>query len=440
MLLPFIFLTLLTMMLNDSNSISFPDCTKCLDYDSRSESHWKKISSKRRLLNVSMDKKSNFMKKQDSNLFSKWEHAISPILSLSTIFPPLCDHETSQQNTNHGKRVLCIPHTRAEEIFHFLNKTLDHPDVFITTHIFDDSISVLVCWYDCDLTKTHFILLQPILQRFNLTTMDIFFVTNSHPIYKSLYAIKSMHIFLHSFETVYLFSTSFICHLPETQTSVTKVIQNFGRMHSIEFDPVLNCYKCTLANIRTAFTICKFHHFNTQSFEFYACHTPIEAKNLRSKLIYRSLKTEINNLTKLHVKRNIDSKEIIPTNSSLTLTKISSDICIAKIRAGEDNRMTILIRNIPNQIKYQQLKKVIDTVSHEKYSNLHLSINRINLQNFGYAFISFKSPIYIIKFYHYFHNHRWKEYQSTKICSLAYANDQELKLPMDRHKSTVIKR
>ncbi|KAH3663769.1 hypothetical protein OGAPHI_005172 [Ogataea philodendri] len=99
-------------------------------------------------------------------------------------------------------------------------------------------------------------------------------------------------------------------------------------------------------------------------------------------------------------------------------------IDIAKIRSGQDQRTTLMIRNVPNKINHNELKEYIDLTSKNLYDFLYLRVDFENHCNVGYAFISFTDPKHIIKFYLARGGKRWNKFNSEKVCEMSYARVQ----------------
>ncbi|KAH8522396.1 hypothetical protein H0E87_003141 [Populus deltoides] len=79
------------------------------------------------------------------------------------------------------------------------------------------------------------------------------------------------------------------------------------------------------------------------------------------------------------------------------------ELDIDRILRGEDNRTTLMIKNIPN-----------------KYTSKML----LNKCNVGYAFINMIDPSQIIPFYQAFNGKKWEKFNSEKVALLAYARIQ----------------
>ncbi|CAD8097975.1 unnamed protein product [Paramecium sonneborni] len=82
----------------------------------------------------------------------------------------------------------------------------------------------------------------------------------------------------------------------------------------------------------------------------------------------------------------------------------------------QDERTTIMIKNIPNKYTVQMLQDLIDLQHHDSYDFLYLPIDFKNKCNMGYAFINFIHPHYIVQFYKEFHDNGWPHFNSEKIC------------------------
>ncbi|KAL2329701.1 hypothetical protein Fmac_017282 [Flemingia macrophylla] len=100
------------------------------------------------------------------------------------------------------------------------------------------------------------------------------------------------------------------------------------------------------------------------------------------------------------------------------------ELDIDRIKKGEDNRTTLMIKNIPNKYTSKMLLAAIDEHHRGTYDFVYLPIDFRNKCNVGYAFINMTSPGLIIPFYHVFNGKRWEKFNSEKVASLAYARIQ----------------
>ena len=104
--------------------------------------------------------------------------------------------------------------------------------------------------------------------------------------------------------------------------------------------------------------------------------------------------------------------------------KQKQKVDIIEIISGKDRRTTLMLRNIPNKYKLNDLVKEIDKSFWGKYDYINLPIDYERKTNLGYAFINFVEPLHIILFYETYHNKRWLLYKSDKKMDMAYADKQ----------------
>ncbi|XP_052205266.1 protein MEI2-like 4 isoform X2 [Diospyros lotus] len=100
------------------------------------------------------------------------------------------------------------------------------------------------------------------------------------------------------------------------------------------------------------------------------------------------------------------------------------ELDIERIMRGEDNRTTLMIKNIPNKYTSKMLLAAIDERHRGTYDFIYLPIDFKNKCNVGYAFINMTDPSLIIPFYQAFNGKKWEKFNSEKVASLAYARIQ----------------
>ena len=64
-----------------------------------------------------------------------------------------------------------------------------------------------------------------------------------------------------------------------------------------------------------------------------------------------------------------------------------------------EERTVVLIRNIPNRYKLEDLQNVISTYVDEEYTVLRLPIDGFTKRNLGYAFVNFSDSHEVLKLY-----------------------------------------
>lgn len=90
-------------------------------------------------------------------------------------------------------------------------------------------------------------------------------------------------------------------------------------------------------------------------------------------------------------------------------------------------RATIMIKNIPNKYNQEMLLRKINTSFQGMYDFLYLPIDFKNKCNLGYAFVNFTDSKSAADFYEAFHNQRWSEFNSKKVCEITYGRVQGIK-------------
>ncbi|KAL6969193.1 hypothetical protein U1Q18_028917 [Sarracenia purpurea var. burkii] len=105
-------------------------------------------------------------------------------------------------------------------------------------------------------------------------------------------------------------------------------------------------------------------------------------------------------------------------------SKKQFELDIDRIMRGEDNRTTLMIKNIPNKYTSKMLLAAIDERHRGTYDFIYLPIDFKNKCNVGYAFINMTDPSLIIPFYQAFNGKKWEKFNSEKVASLAYARIQ----------------
>ncbi|KAJ4720316.1 Protein MEI2-like [Melia azedarach] len=100
------------------------------------------------------------------------------------------------------------------------------------------------------------------------------------------------------------------------------------------------------------------------------------------------------------------------------------ELDVDRIMRGEDNRTTLMIKNIPNKYTSKMLLAAIDERHKGTYDFIYLPIDFKNKCNVGYAFINMTDPSQIIPFYQSFNGKKWEKFNSEKVASLAYARIQ----------------
>ena len=80
-----------------------------------------------------------------------------------------------------------------------------------------------------------------------------------------------------------------------------------------------------------------------------------------------------------------------------------------------------MIRNIPNKYTKKMMLNEFNKNFRNKFDYFYLPIDFQNKCNMGYAFINFIDVNEVKLFFNEFNNTKWKRFNSSKICQIAYA-------------------
>jgi len=114
-----------------------------------------------------------------------------------------------------------------------------------------------------------------------------------------------------------------------------------------------------------------------------------------------------------------------PSRSEINDDEIDQFVLnINQLLTGQEQRTTLMIRNIPNKYTQKMILAAVDTVSHGLYDFFYLPIDFKNKCNVGYAFINFIHPLSVVDFYQKFHQQKWEKFNSEKVCKISFARIQ----------------
>lgn len=99
-------------------------------------------------------------------------------------------------------------------------------------------------------------------------------------------------------------------------------------------------------------------------------------------------------------------------------------------------RTTLMIRNIPNKYNQSMMLDLLNRSYSGQYDFFYLPIDFKNKCNLGYAFVNFKCAKQTAMFYKEFHNQRWEEFNSRKVCEVTYARVQGKEAMVEHFKNS----
>lgn len=97
---------------------------------------------------------------------------------------------------------------------------------------------------------------------------------------------------------------------------------------------------------------------------------------------------------------------------------------MTRLLDGSERRTTLMVRNIPNKYNQQMLLEEVNIKHAGTYDFFYLPIDFKNKCNVGYCFVNFLDTSYIPAFVESFHGHRWRSFNSEKVCAVTFARIQ----------------
>ena len=89
-----------------------------------------------------------------------------------------------------------------------------------------------------------------------------------------------------------------------------------------------------------------------------------------------------------------------PSHSKKTTPKHLNDVVdIAKVDAGEDTRTYIMLRNLPNRYRLDQVSAVLESAVGNNFTIVSMPVDPQTSRNLGYCFVQFASTADVAKAY-----------------------------------------
>ena len=100
-------------------------------------------------------------------------------------------------------------------------------------------------------------------------------------------------------------------------------------------------------------------------------------------------------------------------------------------------RTTIMLRNLPNHLGFQDLKEIIDQVCFGRYDFFYLRIDFRTNKNVGYAFVNFNNVMEVVRFLEYWLGHAWVE-GIPRFAEMSFAALQGLDCCQEKFRNSVV--
>jgi hypothetical protein len=140
-------------------------------------------------------------------------------------------------------------------------------------------------------------------------------------------------------------------------------------------------------------------------------------------------RTQLATLPEVSVERPSQPESLVTSESEVDFDTHSND-----------NRTTVMMRNIPNNlVLYELLKLFNDYGFHKFYDFVYLPIDLKRQCNYGYAFINFVDHRAAIAFFRCFTDFcAWERKSSRKVCAVSWGKMQGLHVLVERYRNSAI--
>ncbi|MCQ2816652.1 MAG: hypothetical protein MJ252_05220 [archaeon] len=120
--------------------------------------------------------------------------------------------------------------------------------------------------------------------------------------------------------------------------------------------------------------------------------------------LFKELQSQSPNFKERKTENNLSLTESPEEEAMIpgTQENISNQIDIEKIRNGTEIRTTIVLKNISKKNKIPDIVYLLRQNGISNYDLIYLPLKKKSKKNFGFAFINFKDPKYILDFYQKF--------------------------------------
>lgn len=99
-------------------------------------------------------------------------------------------------------------------------------------------------------------------------------------------------------------------------------------------------------------------------------------------------------------------------------------IDIEKVKAGQDTRRTVMLKNIPNSFTQEFLIHILESIIPASYVFVYMPVDFDTNCNLGFGYVSVSDLASLVKLYECMHMKKWPQTSSKKTCEVVYARIQ----------------
>jgi hypothetical protein len=138
----------------------------------------------------------------------------------------------------------------------------------------------------------------------------------------------------------------------------------------------------------------------------------------------QNLYNNINNNSMLVGKYYPNPSKYVGGFEYFSIDSPKNTINLINILKNKDKRTTLIIRNIPNKYTISLLLVDLNKKFENKFDIVYLPRDYLNNLNLGFGFINFIHHMHLLLFYEEFAGKKWSNFNSKKMCQLAYSKYQ----------------
>lgn len=278
-------------------------------------------------------------------------------------------------------RIVVATCSNLDFLINIVQSTINPADITMQRMILNEIKEVLVFgWYDLRHIPAHLEYLQNVGTTYQIFDLSFSYITDDITL-NQITTIYKFNFFENVFDVLYLcmqVPDNVLIDHATFQNDIFSYLLKFGTPYEIKLiDQKRACYKCRFYNIRTPFLIknlnkikinnCKVNIFQTliELNDFLKEMTPVDANTLNSWI---STIEDFNLERKKYQFLKHRRLGSIPFKNNEI--KNENRIDISRILSGKDERVTLLIKNIPNKVRHDDLKQLVDQTSFGEYDFL----------------------------------------------------------------------
>lgn len=281
-------------------------------------------------------------------------------------------------------RVVIVSGSNLDSIAQILQSNFNPMDLIFEKIMLKNSVEIMaIGWYDLRHIPIQLEYLNKIIMSMNLYGISFSYIADDNLLHQVTNNNK-LNFFVDTFDIVYLYVHCQLYHfnLVEFQKDMLFQLSKFGAVYNTELiNSNFICFKCRFYNIRTSFVMRKSHKIKIFNYKVNVFQTISEVEEYNSQYgINKDLSSALTISSSEWKKHQVlKHRRLGSIPFSTHSIKNENKIDLSKILVGEDNRVTLMIKNIPNKVQHESLKRCINQISFGDFDFLCMSQTFITL-------------------------------------------------------------